>query len=154
MGPALAERMAAVLDLNAALEPMPGSTNTVWAVGDQVLRVGPTGRIEKELAALTAASTVVRVPRVFDRVDIDDQTGLLTERIRGGPAGDISACNEDEARVRGHRCGALQCALAGVPAPALLPPTLWAGADEVSPVLLHLDLHPSTSSSTPPGNWW
>jgi hypothetical protein len=142
MRSALAEQMVGLLNLKATLEPMPGATRTVWAVGGQVLRLGATVRMEKELAASAAASAVVRVPRVLDRVDVGDQTGLLLERIQGGSAGDLAGCTEGEARARGHACGALQVSLATVEAPALVPPLLWADAEEVPSVLLHLDLHP------------
>ena len=142
MGSALVDRMVELLHLDSEPEPMPGATKAVWAVGDQVLRVGPSARMEKELAAARAASAVVRTPGVLAQVEVEGQTGVLTERIRGGPVGDIEACTEDEAQFRGHLCGSLQLRLATVTHPAGVPPVPGTDADGSEPALLHLDFHP------------
>ncbi|MET1004287.1 MAG: phosphotransferase [Propionibacteriaceae bacterium] len=134
--------MVTSLGLRAEPEPLGGATGAVWAVGKQVLRIGPRIRMDKEVAASTAASTVVRVPRVLDRVDVGDQSGLLLERIRGIAVGDLSSCDEAGAEERGRRCGSLHQALAAVPAPVALPTAPGLEAAGPSPSLLHLDLHP------------
>ncbi len=157
----LLERMVTALGIRATPQPLGGATGAVWAVGDQVLRVGPRTRIDKELAAAAAASTVVPVPTVVDRVDLGDQTGLLLSRVAGLPAAELADCSVAEAFRRGTSCGALHRLLATVPAPAGVPPVDGAAVDEaavdgkavdgVAPVLLHLDLHPLNVLVDPSG---
>ncbi|HYI56751.1 MAG TPA: phosphotransferase [Microlunatus sp.] len=161
MDTSLLERMVAALGLRAIPQPLGGATGAVWAVGDQVLRVGPRTRIDKELAAAEAASAVVPVPAVVDRVDLGDQTGLLLTRIAGVPAAEVADCSVAEAFRRGTSCGALHRRLATVPAPAGVPPVDEAAVDGeavngeavdgVAPVLLHLDLHPLNVLVDPSG---
>ena len=152
--------MVAALGLRATPQPLGGATGAVWAVGDQVLRVGPRTRIDKELAAAEAASAVVPVPAVVDRVDLGDQTGLLLTRVAGVPAAELADCSVAEAFRRGTSCGALHRRLATVPAPAGVPPVDGAAVDEAAvdgkrwtaaPVLLHLDLHPLNVLVDPSG---
>jgi hypothetical protein len=145
------DRMVAALDLRATPQPLGGATGAVWAVGDQVLRVGPRTRMDKELAAAAAASTVVPVPAVVDRVDLGDLTGLLLPRVSGVPAAELVDCSVAEAFRRGRSCGALHSRLATVRAPAGLPSVGEAAVAGAEPVLLHLDLHPLNVLVDPDG---
>jgi aminoglycoside phosphotransferase (APT) family kinase protein len=139
---ALLERMLTALSLRATPQPLGGATGEVWAVGDGVLRVGPRTRIDKELAASAAASTVVPVPTVLDRVDLGDLTGVLLDRVQGVPAADLVDCSVAEAFRRGSTCGALHRLLATVPPPAGVVPAADSARVGAAAVLLHLDLHP------------
>lgn len=142
MDRSLLERMVTALHLRATPQPLGGASGEVWAVGDQVLRIGPRTRIDKELAAAAAASSVVPVPTVVDRVDLGGHTGVLQDRIRGVPAADLVDCSATEAFRRGRGCGALHRLLATVATPGGVPPARdWVSAG-VAPALLHLDLHP------------
>ena len=157
----LLERMVTALGIRATRQPLGGATGAVWAVGDQVLRVGPRTRIDKELAAAAAASTVVPVPTVVDRVDLGDQTGLLLSRVArasGRRAGRLLGGGGVPARhqlrrpapAAGHCAGSRRCA-AGRRAAVDEAAVDGKAVDGVAPVLLHLDLHPLNVLVDPSG---
>jgi hypothetical protein len=135
-------RMTSSLGVQATPVSLGGATSSVWAIGDYVLRVGPRTRITSELDAAQAASSVISVPTIVDRVDIDDQSGVLMKRVPGAPAGDLSNCSALEANRRGRRCGLLHQALSTVRAPNSVPVVSGLADPGPEPRLLHLDLHP------------
>jgi hypothetical protein len=138
----LLQPMLNALGLQTTARPLGGATGAVWAVGPHALRIGPSDRIRRELAASQAAAGAVRVPEVVECVDIEEHTGVLTVAVRGGPAGDLDGCTPSEALRRGERCGLVHSALAGVSAPTVVPPVMQRAVADAPSSLLHLDLHP------------
>ncbi len=131
------------------LRPLGGASAATWGAGDQVLRVGRRDRMLTELAAAAAAATVLPVPAVLDRAEVDGDLAILMERLPGRPVADVVSQDPGVARAAGAACAAVHRMLAAVAAPPGVPPVrdapvnLAAGADTgVEPRLLHLDLHP------------
>ncbi len=130
------------------LSPLPGAAGQTWAAGPHVLRVRPPDALDRELAACTAARSVLPAPRVIDLVRLGAVASVLLERLPGRPAGEVDGLAPQEARKRGLACGHVHTVLAEVGAPAVLPsaaslvapsgPDRAPGGDR----LLHLDLHP------------
>jgi aminoglycoside phosphotransferase (APT) family kinase protein len=125
------------------LRPLPGGSNTTWAVGDYVLRVGPRERLRLEVAASVSASAVLPTPRVLATVDLEVISAALLERRAGVPAGQVDGLTIGEARQRGAECAAVHDRLATIAAPSLLPDAEFP-CERGRPRrrLLHLDLHP------------
>jgi len=128
-------------------EPVPlgGATGQVFAHGQHVLRTGWSAVLDTELLAAGAASSVVPVPTVLDRVD-DPATGrsvVLQPLLPGSTAYVDESVGERRARRRGEACGHVHRALADLSAPAGLPVAAGLGPEGSAPHgLLHLDLHP------------
>src|SRR4051812_12463996 len=104
---------------------MGGASGQTWGCGEHVLRIGYRDVLDREVLAMRAASGVVAVPRVLDRVELSDERGrpgavVLLPRLRGRPAADLNGISPQQARRRGEACGALHAALASV----LPPPEL------------------------------
>ncbi|MBI9115826.1 phosphotransferase [Sanguibacter suaedae] len=134
-----------------------GATGQVFAHGRHVLRTGWSAVLDTELLAAGAASSVVPVPTVLDRVD-DPGTGrsvVLQPLLPGSTAYVDESVGERRARRRGEACGHVHRALADLAAPAGLPVAAGLGpgtapsgmaqseaALPAPPGLLHLDLHP------------
>jgi hypothetical protein len=148
----MAEPPAAVLRAARALgrdpsrlRPLGGASAATWGLDGQVLRVGRRDRMRTELAAAAAAATVLPVPAVLDRADVDREQVILIERLPGRPVADVVSQDPDVARVTGAACAAVHQALAAVPAPPGVAPARAAPvnlAPGPEPRLLHLDLHP------------
>jgi Ser/Thr protein kinase RdoA (MazF antagonist) len=143
--PGIVVQAATALGLDpAGLTGLRGASGSSWDAGPAVLRVGPRGLLDRELAAAGAAAAVLPVPRVLDRADFAEHSALLLERLPGRPAGELALGGPEQARAAGLACGRVYDLLAGVPAPA----GLGAAPGVGSPVgagpaqLLHLDLHP------------
>jgi hypothetical protein len=139
-------RAARALGLDPSrLRPLGGASAATWGAGDQVLRVGPRDRMLTELAAAAAAATVLPVPAVLDRAEVDGDLAVLLELRPGRPVADVVSQDPGVAGTAGAACAAVHRTLAGVPAPPGVPPVrdppvnLAAAAE---PRLLHLDLHP------------
>ena len=118
-----------------------GATGQVFACGGQVLRTGWSAVLDVEHLAAQAASGVVPVPRVLDRID-DPATGrsvVLQPLLAGTTAYVDESTGTRRARRRGEACGEVHRALAGLRAPAGL---AAARGQADAPGLLHLDLHP------------
>jgi hypothetical protein len=154
--PAALRRAAAALGMSEeAVVPLGGASRRTWGCGEHVLRIGWPDVLDREVLAMGAASSVLAVPRVLDRVEFIDERGhkraaLLLTRLPGRPAGDLTGVSPQQARRRGEACGALHAVLASVvPPPGLSrelgPPLLreeHAKTAQRRPCLLHLDLHP------------
>jgi Ser/Thr protein kinase RdoA (MazF antagonist) len=121
-----------------ALQPLGGASGSAWSDGRVVLRVGKG--VGSEVLALAAASGVVPVPRVLDRLELGDASAVLLERVRGRSAGELARNGTDAGAAAGRACGALHDALAAVECPPGLRDA--PGADCSERRLLHLDLHP------------
>ena len=138
-------RAARALGLDASrLYPLGGASAATWGAGDQVLRVGPRGRMAAELAAAAAAATVLPVPAVLDQAEVHDDLAVLLERRPGRPVADVVRRDARVARAAGSACAAVHQTLAAVAAPPGVPPVRNppAGMAAAPPRLLHLDLHP------------
>ena len=136
--PAAAERAAVGFGLHPErLRPLGGRSGSAWSDGDVVLRVGE--RVADEVLAASAAAGHLPVPRVLDRLDLDDVSAVLLERVAGRPAGEL-AHRPDRGAAAGRACGELHDALADVACPPGLRDA--PGADSRDRRLLHLDLHP------------
>ena len=70
------------------LRPLGGRSGSAWSDGDVVLRVGE--RIADEVLAASAAAGHLPVPRVLDRLELDEVCAVLLERIPGRPAGELA----------------------------------------------------------------
>ena len=137
--PAAAERAAVGFGLQPErLRALGGRSGSAWSDGDVVLRVGE--RVADEVAAASAAAGHLPVPRVLDRLDLDDVCAVLLERVPGRPAGELAMERPDRAAAAGRACGELHDALADVAGPPGLRDA--PGADSRDRRLLHLDLHP------------
>ena len=123
----------------SALRDLGGASGASWGAGDRVLRLGLRAGIERELAAMTAASAVLPVPEVHGHVEFGDWAAVLLEVLPGRTAVDVATRHPDKAGEVGLACGALHGLLAGVAAPRGLG---RAGPDTGTAALLHLDLHP------------
>jgi aminoglycoside phosphotransferase (APT) family kinase protein len=120
-----------------------GETNMVFAAEDRVISLGESADIDREIRAVSAASTVLPVPEVLGKVELSGGAAMLTRRLPGRHAWMPDAFEEDSARSRGRVCGEAQLVLGAVQAPAGLLVVEVAEADRSSsPRLLHLDLHP------------
>lgn len=135
-----ARRCARALGLDASqVQGLTGASGSTFSVGEYVLRIGR--RLDREIAAMSAAAGVVPVPRVLDRVHCEDLDGALLERLPGRPAGELASADPAHAAHAGRACGALHQLVAAVGAPQGVPAidALSAGSPRR---LLHLDLHP------------
>lgn len=120
------------------LRPLGGASGSAWSDGHIVLRVGAS--VAYEALAVSAAAGHLPVPRVLDRLERDDVSALLLERVPGRPAGELALASPVAGAAAGRACGALHDALADItPPPGLRDAP---GADCSQPRLLHLDLHP------------
>ncbi len=129
----------------AQLRPLGGASAATWGAGDQVLRVGRRDRMLTELAAAAAAATVLPVPAVLDRADIDGDLAVLIERLPGRPVADVVSQDPGLAHMTGAACARVHRALAAVAAPSRVAPVRDAPVNldpGREPRLLHLDLHP------------
>jgi len=156
LAPAGVQRAAAALGISGmTVVAMGGASGQTWGCGEHVLRIGEPDVLDREVLAMGAASGVVAVPKVLDKVEFGDEQGrtraaVLLTRLPGRPAGDLTGLSPQEARRRGEACGALHAALASVvPPPGLrrelgppLPREELSEAARSRPCLLHLDLHP------------
>jgi len=156
LAPAGVQRAAAALGISGmTVVAMGGASGQTWGCGEHVLRIGEPDVLDREVLAMGAASGVVAVPKVLDKVEFGDEQGrtraaVLLTRLPGRPAGDLTGLSPQEARRRGEACGALHAALASVvPPPGLrrelgppLPREELPEAARSRPCLLHLDLHP------------
>jgi Phosphotransferase enzyme family len=143
--PAVVVQAATALGLDpAGLRGLRGASGSSWDAGPAVLRVGPRGAVDRELAAAGAAAAVLPVPGVLGRADFADHSALLLERLPGRPAGELAMGGPGPARAAGLACGRVYEVLAGVAAPAGLraAPGVHGPASAGPARLLHLDLHP------------
>ena len=144
--PGTVAQAAAAFGLDTAvLRPLGGASDSSWDAGSRVLRVGRRARMDIELAALTAASGMLPVPRVIDRAEVGGNSAVLLERLPGQPAADLAHQRPQLARAAGWACGGVHALLARVPAHPGVPPARDAppglhGSDGAC--VLHLDLHP------------
>jgi hypothetical protein len=127
-----------------ALRPLAGASGRTWDTDEHVLRLGDARTLDVEAAACAAGAGVIATPKVLDRVDLDSVSAVLVERMPGTPAGQLDGIRRGRARRRGEACGRLHAMLAGVVAPAAVPPVTPAPDMSLQDGrrLLHLDLHP------------
>jgi Ser/Thr protein kinase RdoA (MazF antagonist) len=127
-----------------SLRALGGKSGSAWCAGDRVMRVGRPAVIDAELAAASAAATVVPVPAVLARIEVGDTSAVLLEMRPGQPAAELARRRPDLARAVGHACGTVHGLLAGVHAPAGLRavPGPGCGMPAAQARVLHLDLHP------------
>ena len=142
----LVARAAEAFGLDPArLGRLGGNSGSSWDAGEHVLRAGSRAVVDRELAAVTAVSAVLPVPRVIGRTDFADGSAVLLEKLPGQPAADLAQARPALARAAGRACGAVHALLAEVPAPAGLraaPNAPGGGTRRAEARLLHLDLHP------------
>ena len=120
------------------LRPLGGRSGSAWSDGDVVLRVGE--HVADEVRAASAAAGHLPVPRVLDRLELDDVCAVLLERVPGRPAGELALVSPVHAAAAGRACGELHDALAEVACPPGVRDAPGAASGERR--LLHLDLHP------------
>jgi ribosomal protein S18 acetylase RimI-like enzyme len=123
----------------SGLRDLGGASGASWGAGDRVLRLGFRTGIEREIAAMAAASAALPVPEVHGHVEFGDWAAMLLQVLPGRTALDVAIRYPDRARDIGLACGALHGLLAGIAAPLGLS---HAGRDTRIASLLHLDLHP------------
>src|SRR3954447_16289566 len=137
--PEVVARAAEAFGLDVrSIRRLGGASGTTWSDGRVVLRVGT--RVADEVLAAAAAAARVPVPRVLDRIDLDDCAVVLLELVPGRPAGDLALMSTGRAAAVGRACGALHERLAGLAAPPRLRDVPGARCQDRS--LLHLDMHP------------
>jgi aminoglycoside phosphotransferase (APT) family kinase protein len=144
--PATVRRAARALGLDPSrLRPLGGASGATWSADTGVLRVGRRDRMLTELAAAAAAATVLPVPAVLDRAEVDGDLAILMERLPGRPVADVVSQDPGVARAAGAACAAVHRTLAAAAAPPGVAPVRDAPvnlAPGTEPRLLHLDLHP------------
>jgi aminoglycoside phosphotransferase (APT) family kinase protein len=131
-----------------SITALTGATKSSWACGDHILRTGTAQDLDREVLAMTAASSSVPVPEVLERAEFADGecAALLLTRLPGRPALDTAHATLREARCVGEACGRLHSLLALVQPPnGMRRVAAFTHAETESPSedrLLHLDLHP------------